>query len=650
MTQRSREVETLLLTMYAAVPLYLTGAIGAAPLVVFHLVMLGIVLRVAAGKGPEMIPVRLMRWIAISYVPFYVIDAAVISRSAIAASTHLVLFIAVYQPGESLHRPNHAQRLLTATLIFIASLATSTHVAVVAFVAVFAYFMFRQLMHVSHLETVSSIGIEAPEAPSGGVAAFYLAGAVAIGAALFPILPRVRSPFIHGITGTLSGATTALSDTIDFNQPRVTPPDTTVVARVWMDRRASAFFSPIRLRGNLYEHYYDREWRQSFRGLKEVRRVDRAYVLSRPGGIEATVRVQQRAQRGKLFLPVGTVALTGLNNLYEGPAQESFYTYQDGTLTLDVRLAGEAEPLRPVQPGLSGYRITPQVAGLALRIVGNEQRPERQAALIEQYMIRNFRYQANPSTPAGGKTIEQFLLRDRAGHCEYFAAGMVVLLNSLDVPARIAGGFYGGRFNPLTGYYSIRREDAHAWTEVWNGTRWVTFDATPPTLRPGSGSGTAISDYLAAVGDSLTFFWDRYVLTFGLADQVALFAEGITRTREVLVAVKGRLSGDYEILATPELGFALALLVAAGISLALLLRRRDPILSGLTAFFAAREVRIGPATTMGEALQCLRENRPEDARAIEPLIAIYEEVRFSPHASRARVAELRRRLDALRSA
>src|SRR5258707_249115 len=101
MTPRRREIETLLLTSFAAVPLYMTHAVGTLPLVMFHAVMAGIILRVAMGKSPELIPATVMRMIAILYVGFYVIDAAFISRNAIAASTHLVLFIATYQPIES---------------------------------------------------------------------------------------------------------------------------------------------------------------------------------------------------------------------------------------------------------------------------------------------------------------------------------------------------------------------------------------------------------------------------------------------------------------------------------------------------------------------------------------------------------------------
>ena len=50
MSRRAREIETLLLTMLAAVPLYFTGVVGPIPLATFHVVMAGIAVRVWAGR------------------------------------------------------------------------------------------------------------------------------------------------------------------------------------------------------------------------------------------------------------------------------------------------------------------------------------------------------------------------------------------------------------------------------------------------------------------------------------------------------------------------------------------------------------------------------------------------------------------------
>ncbi len=650
MTRRAREIETLLLTMFAAIPLYFTSAIGAMPVMIFHLAMAAIVVRVASGRSPELIPATFMRWLAIAYIPCYFIDWRFISNTAIAASTHLVLFIAFYQPIESMQRNNQSQRMLTAALIFVASLATSTHVTVVPFVLLFAFGIFRQLMYVSHLETARSVEHPYAQAPSGRAAGFYLAGSIVIGAMLFPLLPRVRSPFMSGMAGALAGSSSALTETIDFREARSTTTDPTIVARVWIERSAQDRFAPMRLRAMVYDRFDRSEWRQTPRALRDVPFRDGAFLLGRPSGASTDVIVQQRPERGKVLIPVGAYALSGMpSRLYEGPSRDTYVTYHDAPVNLRVGISEGTEPLRLTRVTTVNYPVTDEVAAMARNIVGNETRPERQAYLIEQHLMQNFRYVQNGGEPGTVMTVEDFLLRRRAGQCEYFAAGMVVLMTSLDVPARIAGGFYGGRRNPLTGYYSIRREDGHAWTEIWDGSRWATFDATPAALRPGTNQINPMRELAAAISDSLTFAWDRYVLTYGLGDQAALAESMIEWTRTAMRAIRARVQSSANALTSPNFWVALALLPAIGLFVALMKRRREPLFELLASHLRKHGIEVGPSMTMEEALRILRAQHADAARAIEPLVALYEEERFSAHEDRKRVSKIRRKLAELRA-
>jgi protein-glutamine gamma-glutamyltransferase len=638
-TEKRREIEALVLAMLAAVPLYFTYTIGMAPLLVFHAAMAGILLRVALGKSPDLLPPWLMRALAIAYVPFLFVDWRFLSFSALGASAHLLLFIVAYLPMEAEHRTRHGLRMLATALIFTASLATSTHITILPVVIVFAFLTFRQLMIMSHEESARSLDRPLAVVPTSRAASFYLAGAMGIGVAIFPMLPRVRSPFLQGFSGPLPGSSTAVSETIDFTQPRITPTDASVVARVWMEPASRPFFAPIRLRGRIYDRYNNGEWIPTFRGMRDVPPKEGFFPLGRPRGTTAAMSMQLRPRRGRIFLPVGTYAFTGLTSrLYEGAAPETYYTYQDGVLNLSVRLSTETEPatLKRVVPLV--YPLRPEVTALARRIVGNETRPEQRAALIEQYLSSNFRYVPNPASLAKTMSVDDFLLRERAGHCEYFAAGMVVLLTALDVPSRIAGGYYGGRYNPLGGYYAIRGEDAHAWTEVWNGSRWVTYDSTPPNLRPGQEAGGALREYLVGMSDSLTFIWDRYVLTFSLADQISLIEDLIVATREWVASVK------MPRVAVPRIGPAVALVLVVLVAFIVLTRRRRTLFDELAKHLAARGIEVGPAMTMEEALRA----HPDAARELEPLVQLYEEEMFSARPDRNRVRMIRRKLAAMK--
>ncbi len=650
MTKR-REIEMLLLTMFAAVPLYLTQTIGVGPLIAFHIVMAGILIRVATGRSPELIPTVIMRGLAIAYIVFYAIDAAVISRSAIAASTHLVLFIATYQPIESVRTNNYAQRLLTTGLIFIASLATATHITIVLFVIAFAFLMFRQMMYVSHVETVRSIGREYGAPPASRAAAFYLAGSTLIGVTLFPILPRLRNPVVQGYG--FSAASTGLSDSINFNEPRTSNADPTVVARVWMGQQAIPFFTPLRLRATVYDAFSRNQWLQTRGVFREIRPQRGVFRTAKPVGFAQTANVQQRLVRtSRLFLPRGTYAVSGIAQLWEGPTHDAFLTMQGRgeMLNYQVSMARATEPIRAQRPTVVDYPVTPLVAALAKQIVGSETRPDAQASRIEEYMSTRFVYVQRPEQIGSRPmTTDEFLLRVRRGHCEYFAAGMVALMASLNVPARIVGGFYGGRVNPLTGYFVIRNEDAHAWVEVWTGARWVTFDPTPVSLRPGDGQTGLLGRYATALSDSINYFWDRYILTYGLGDQIALAAEVISRVRQSLLDTAQSARDLRRTVAEPRVFGTFAGVVALTLLVLMIARRRRPLFDLIAHRLRYLGVDVQDSMTVEEALALLRSRDPAAADVFAQVIDLYEEEQFSLRHDRARLADIRKRLTALRT-
>lgn len=63
--------------------------------------------------------------------------------------------------------------------------------------------------------------------------------------------------------------------------------------------------------------------------------------------------------------------------------------------------------------------------------------------------------------------LEDFVTTNRAGHCEYFAGALVMMLRSQGIPARVVLGFKGGEWNPLGMYYQVQQLHAHAWVEVY---------------------------------------------------------------------------------------------------------------------------------------------------------------------------------------
>ncbi len=92
--------------------------------------------------------------------------------------------------------------------------------------------------------------------------------------------------------------------------------------------------------------------------------------------------------------------------------------------------------------------------------------------------------------------IEDFLINQRRGHCQYFASAMLLMLRQSNIPSRIVIGYHPMEFNQLGGYWVVKQSDAHAWVEAlltadelsdtelerWTEpgrSYWVRFDPTP---------------------------------------------------------------------------------------------------------------------------------------------------------------------------
>jgi len=88
-------------------------------------------------------------------------------------------------------------------------------------------------------------------------------------------------------------------------------------------------------------------------------------------------------------------------------------------------------------------------------------------------------------------------------------------------------------------------------------------------------------------------------------------------------------------------------LMLAGAALAMIARRRRSLFVLLAARLRELGIDVSGSMTMEEALEQLRATRPDDAEVLAPLIAMYEEERFSSRHDRTRAALVRRRLRVL---
>lgn len=147
------------------------------------------------------------------------------------------------------------------------------------------------------------------------------------------------------------------------------------------------------------------------------------------------------------------------------------------------------------------------------------------ALQLESYLKNNFNYTLDISFSNREDHLLYFLTQSRAGHCEYFATSMVMLLRSIGISSRIVNGYLTDEWNPGQGRFIVRQEHAHSWVEAQIGpdNRWITFDPTPEN---GIGSNRiAISWYhrFSSAFDGLRMWWYNNVVDYNENDQQAGF-------------------------------------------------------------------------------------------------------------------------------
>ncbi len=136
---------------------------------------------------------------------------------------------------------------------------------------------------------------------------------------------------------------------------------------------------------------------------------------------------------------------------------------------------------RSLQEALSGPEaVLSQLRPIARRIAGTDiANALATAQNIQQHFRQQFTYSLHVNLSPDLDPIVDFIKHRRPAYCEYFASGMTLMLRALGIPARVVGGFVVWEYNPLLQQWIVRQRDAHAWVEVYDGQRWVGFDATP---------------------------------------------------------------------------------------------------------------------------------------------------------------------------
>ncbi len=105
---------------------------------------------------------------------------------------------------------------------------------------------------------------------------------------------------------------------------------------------------------------------------------------------------------------------------------------------------------------------------------------------VQQFFASNFKYGSFLPTsldkvPQGMTPMGFFLLKNRIGHCEYYATATALLLRHVGIPARYVYGWSVQEPEKNSNSFLVRERHAHAWCVYWNEHEkaWIDLDTTP---------------------------------------------------------------------------------------------------------------------------------------------------------------------------
>jgi protein-glutamine gamma-glutamyltransferase len=509
--------------------------------------------------------------LVVSYLAVFPVDILFFSRAFVATSTNPSLYAALLAA---------VHFLLFVMLVRLYSAATDRDaffLAILAFSAILAAAIltvdtsFLVLFFIFLLFGVATfVGMEMRRGGRGAVApalaqpaqerrlarALILAalsvalGAIVLGGALFFFFPRFSAGYL-GRTSMQPSLMTGFTDDIELGQIGEIKRNPAVVMRVKTGKLVP--YAQLRWRGIALSTFDGKRWSTPNHRPAAIAPNSTGWIYvadpeqNQKGPaleLHYEVLVQPMATDA-VFAPANAISILGgfsgenptagfnarrtylfrdftgsLFNPFRNYAPVRYYGYSRLPALNAVKLRAAAteypEEIRSVYLQLPV--LDSRIPELARGVAAKARTPYDKAVAIETFLRSRFTYTLELTGKPGDDPLPHFLFETHAGHCEYFASAMTIMLRTLGIPSREVNGFLPGEFNDLAGDYIVRASDAHSWVEVYfPATGWVTFDPTP--------AATESFGFLSRLGqyvDWMELTWNEWVINYDFAHQVQM--------------------------------------------------------------------------------------------------------------------------------
>ena len=522
---------------------------------------------------PAELSSRAATWLVLAYLVFFPLDALVLSRLPVGNSSnpplfaillgavHFLIFVTLVRFYSA---SSDRDALFLTMLSFSGILAAAVLTVDTTFLILFFAFLLFGVATFAGMELRrGAAGAVSPSLQAQSESDRRLtralslatlsvaAGSILLGSALFFFFPRFSAGYL-GRAGFSSSLMSGFTDNVELGEIGEIKKNTAVVMRVQTGKPIG--YDRLRWRGIALTTFDGKRWSSTEPNPQRLQPGDDGWIYTSPPPQKAdspeptilyTVFLEPLATDA-IFVPGKVVSLKGN---FTGEGGNSFtairrtYIFRDSTDTLlnpfhnytAVRYAGisrlpprNAVKLRSASTdypsGISAIylqlpELDPRIPELTSQITKNAPTPFDKAVAIENYLRTRFTYTLKLTGKPGDHPLAHFLFETRAGHCEYFASAMAIMLRTLGIPTREVNGFLPGEYNDLGGDYIVRASDAHSWVEVYfPGNGWQTFDPTPAAPE----NTASILSRLEQYADWMAITWREWVIGYDFAHQMVL--------------------------------------------------------------------------------------------------------------------------------
>ncbi len=523
---------------------------------------------------------RIATWCVIAYLGFFPVDALFLSRFAVVnsanpplfalllAAVHFLLFVSVVRFYSAV---TDRDALFLSMLSFAGILAAAVLTVDTIFLVLFFIFL---LFGIS-----TFVGIELRRGAVGAVwptvherterdrklnralslsSVSVATGSILLGGVLFFCLPRFNAGYL-GRASFNPSLMSGFTENVELGQIGEIKKNSTVVMRVQTGKPIA--YDRLRWRGIALTTFDGKRWSTSDQTAQKlepeadgwIRTADSPRKTDSPYPRMIYTVYLEPVATDAIFVPGKVMSLKGN---FSGESRNSFsaarraFIFRDSTDTLlnpfhnygAIRYSGfslllpmDAAKFRAASAEYSSdiastylqlpFALDPRITELARQTTKNARTPFDKALAIETFLRTRYTYTLNLTGKPGDDPLAHFLFETRAGHCEYFASAMAIMLRTLGIPSREVNGFLPGEYNELGGDYIVRASDAHSWVEVYfPGTDWQVFDPTPAAPENEAGFLSSLGKY----ADWMEITWSEWVIGYDFAHQVTM-AQNVQR-------------------------------------------------------------------------------------------------------------------------